>query len=285
MRSAGRWLIASLALGFFPPAVWAADGGAWTVGRGEWFSEVSGTRMSANASFLEDGRDVALDGGLRIQSRTVTSYNEIGWKKNVSVALTLPFEDLTYSAGRDEATVSGLSDLRAALRFRLREGAPSLVLDVGWKAPLGYEKRLVPSLGNGRQEAFGDFYGGFSLPWLPGFVQASRGFNFVGEDGLLIATTNADLAGWCGSRVLIGMRYSDATIISSESNVYDMSAAYSAGPVVLVRVDDRLDVSGGSWFTWFGRNALRSNEVYLAVAFKQSKLNRLQGFLGTSQRP
>jgi hypothetical protein len=64
-----------------------------------------------------------------------------------------------------------------------------------------------------------------------------------------------------------------------------MSAAYSAGPVVLVRVDDRLDVSGGSWFTWFGRNALRSNEVYLAVAFKQSKLNRLQGFLGTSQRP
>ncbi len=287
MRSAGRWLIASLALalGWIPAASRAADGGAWTVGRGEWYSEVTGSRTSANASFLVDGRDVGLDGGMRIQSRTVTSYNEIGWRKNVSLALTLPFADVTNSAGPSEATVAGLSDLRVALRFRLREGTPALVADVGWKAPLGYEKDLSPSLGNGRQEAFGAIHGGFPLPWLPGFAQASRGFDFVGEDGLLISNTTADVAGWCGSRVLIGVHYSDATIVSSESNAFDMAAAYAVGPVVLVRVDDRLDVSAGSSLTWFGRNALRPSEVYVAVAFKQSKLNRLQGFLGTSRRP
>ena len=56
-----------------------------------------------------------------------------------------------------------------------------------------------------------------------------------------------------------------------------------AGPVVLYRVDDGLDVYAGSWSTTAGRNTLRYREVYAGVAFHKTKLNRLQGFLGNKQ--
>ena len=58
-----------------------------------------------------------------------------------------------------------------------------------------------------------------------------------------------------------------------------------AGPVLVWRVDDRLDLTAGSWSTAMAKNALDYNQVYVAVAFKQTRLNRLQGFLGGTKAP
>jgi hypothetical protein len=41
----------------------------------------------------------------------------------------------------------------------------------------------------------------------------------------------------------------------------------------------------GSWSTAAGRNALHYDQVYVALTFKQTKLNRLQGFLGGTRAP
>jgi hypothetical protein len=285
LKLTGRLLFASLFLTLLPAAAHAVDGGAWTLGRGEWYSQISGDRGFSNAQFLLDARDEALPFGRHIQSRAIDSYNEIGWKKNVSLALDLPFRSTTFSGGREELSVSGLSDLSAGLRFRLRDGTPAMVFDIGWKAPLGYEKDLVPALGNGRQEGFGSLNIGFPIRRVSGFAQASRGFRFVGQDGILLATTTADIAFWLGSRVMLGARYADVTRISSPQGSTDAGATYTAGPVLVVRVDDRADLTVGSFHDWAGRGTLRQNDVYVALSFKQSKLNRLQGFLGTQKRP
>jgi hypothetical protein len=286
LKPTGRQLFASLLLITLAPVVArAADGGAWTLGRGEWYSEIGADRAFANAQFLPDARDEALPFGLHIQSRAIGTYNEIGWKKNVSLALQLPFRSTTFSAGPQELSVSGLSDLSAGLRFRLRDGTPAMVFDIGWKAPLGYEKDLVPALGNGRQEGFGALNIGVPIRVVPGFAQASRGFRFVGQDGILIATTTADIAFWLGSRVLLGAHYADFTRISSPQGATDVGATYTAGPILVVRVDNRADLIVGSLHDWAGRGSLRQNDVYVALSFKQSKLNRLQGFLGTQKRP
>ena len=58
-----------------------------------------------------------------------------------------------------------------------------------------------------------------------------------------------------------------------------------AGPVLLFRVDDGLDMMAGSWSTASGKNVLHYVQIYLGVSFRQTKLNRLQGFSGTTQAP
>lgn len=57
------------------------------------------------------------------------------------------------------------------------------------------------------------------------------------------------------------------------------------GPVLLWRVDERLDLSAGSWTTAVGKNTLHYDQVYVALTFKQTRLNRLQGFLGGTKAP
>jgi len=57
------------------------------------------------------------------------------------------------------------------------------------------------------------------------------------------------------------------------------------GPYLLLRVDDRLDLTAGSWSTAMAKNALHYDQIYVALTFKQTKLNRLQGFLGGTQAP
>jgi hypothetical protein len=141
LKTASRLLLLTiLPLVLVAPTVRADGGGPWTLGPGEWYSEILATRASSNAEFLLDGRDAAIPGGTRFQERRVTSYTEFGWTRSASVSIALPFENLTHSAGRSEITNSGLSDLALGLRLRLRDGSPALSLDAIWKAPLGYQK-------------------------------------------------------------------------------------------------------------------------------------------------
>lgn len=283
MRLAKHLLFTTMALGAMAPAARAFDGGAWSLSKGEWYSEVRGGRGTANAYFLDDGRDAPLPGSGRTQSFTLTSYNEIGWKKNLSFTVNLPFESNQTRSGAETASVTGLSDLMLGLRLRLKDTQPGLVLDAGWKAPLGYEKDLPPTLGNGRQEFFGAAHIGVELPWINGFVQAARGLRLVQEDGDVRVATSADLAGWVGERVLLGARYFDEGVWTSTSPVEQAPHSYAAGPVLLVRMDEKVDLSTGSFYRWAGRNVDKTLEVYVAVSFRQTKLNRLEGFLGSSK--
>ena len=69
----------------------------------------------------------------------------------------------------------------------------------------------------------------------------------------------------------------------SHGGLYPERAVHLAGPVLLYRVDDRLDLMAGSWSTAAARYAPHYDQVYVALAFKQTKLNRAQGFLGGLQ--
>ena len=54
--------------------------------------------------------------------------------------------------------------------------------------------------------------------------------------------------------------------------------------MVLFRLDDRIDLLAGSFSTAAGVNTLHFDQVYVALAFKQSKLKRNQGLLGSSAK-
>src|SRR5262249_4324439 len=145
----------------------------------------------------------------RFQQFQVRSYNEIGWKRNVSLLLDVPFIDRTIRLDQTTLSNAGLSDLRLGLRFRLREDNPGLILEGGWEAPLGYGHNGFPARGDGRQKAWVQLNGGLHLPYVPGFIQASRGFLYVGTDEVLFSQTTVDGGLWLGSSVLVGGRYAD----------------------------------------------------------------------------
>lgn len=95
---------------------------------------------------------------------------------------------------------------------------------------------------------------------------------------------SADLGIWIGHSLLLGGRYQGLTTISHGPLVPDISQ-HLAGPVLLYRVDDGLDMIAGSWSTAAGKNVLHFDQVYVGIAFHNTKLNRLQGFSGTTRAP
>jgi hypothetical protein len=286
LKLSGRLLLPLLVTLSCSAPAHAFDGGAWTVSPGEWYSEVSGRRVYANSQFLADGRNAAIPREGRFQEFQLYSYSELGWKKNMSFMLGLPLVNRTVRFYEDSRSITGLGDARLGLRMRLREDNPGFILDGGWHAPLAYNKNVVPSVGDGRQKFWGALNAGTRLPYVSGFAQASRGFYFVSEDGDLFSMTSADAGVWIGRRVLLGGHYSDFVALNSADEISRLATVHRAGAALLVRVDDRLDISIGATRALFGRNsALETMQFQVALGFKQTKLNPLQGFLGTLLKP
>jgi hypothetical protein len=124
-------------------------------------------------------------------------------------------------------------------------------------------------------------------------------------------TMSADAGFWLTRSLFLGGRYSGRMVafvrgkydslghapvttatkdliaaIESGAEANELSRSiHLAGPVIVWRVDERLDLSAGSWSTAVGKNTLHYDQVYVALTFKQTGLNRLQGFLGGTKAP
>ena len=96
--------------------------------------------------------------------------------------------------------------------------------------------------------------------------------------------TSADLGIWITPSLLVGGRWIGSFNLS-HGFLMPAQNVQLLGPVVVWRVDERLDLMAGSWSTAMGKNTLHYDQVYVALTFKQTKLNRLQGFLGGTKAP
>jgi hypothetical protein len=221
------------------------------------------------------------------------------------VVIAAPFISATQLRAGGDTTNTGLEDVRLGLRLGLVQGPTALAAELDWQAPLGYSDSslFASSLhGGGLQRA--------SLSLLLGGPVAKRGFFQLGAGaasryGSMVdpgkaatvsgtdATTNvrsteflasADLGLWLTHSLLVGARYSGLMTLSHSDLLPDRTL-HLAGPSLTWRVDDRLDLTAGSWSTALAKNALHYDQVYVALTFKQTKLNRLQGFLGGTKTP
>jgi hypothetical protein len=117
-----------------------------------------------------------------------------------------------------------------------------------------------------------------------GFVQASWGYYHQFETSVDGMIHTAEVAVWLGSSILVSGHYEGAVSVGvskpEESDFY----THSAGPELRYRLDDRMDVFAGSWHTVAGSNVELENRYYVGFAVKQTRLNRLQGFLGGKRR-
>jgi hypothetical protein len=94
----------------------------------------------------------------------------------------------------------------------------------------------------------------------------------------------ADVAVWVGKSILVSGGYRGFNTIANgplEDNV-DLNLF---GPQVLYRLDEKVDLYAGTWTSASGRNVQNFTQVYAGLAFRRTKLSRLQGFMGGKLAP
>lgn len=301
-RAASSALILSLLVA--PGLFRSAHAGPWLPAPGEHYSELRGGAFSADTYYDNSGDRVPLGG--KWEERSVLGTVEMGWKKRLSVVLAAPFISATRRDTAGSATSTGLEDFLLGFRYGIHQGPTALAAELDWQAPLGYSRQSSLFADSLR----GDALSQLSLSLLLGTPLAKRGFLQLGagygyrylsithkgsnataggpdaaadmwSDRFL---ASADVGLWLTHSLLLGGRYSGTTTLS-HGDLSPERTLQLAGPVLVWRVDDRLDLSAGSWSTATGKNALHYDQVYVAVAFRQTRLNRLQGFLGGTKAP
>ncbi|MEK7824260.1 MAG: hypothetical protein AAB290_04370 [Candidatus Eisenbacteria bacterium] len=281
-----------------------AAAGPWGLAPGESYVNLEGSTFTASSFHFASG--FRADTGLVVEQRALGFSNEIGWKKRITIVFALPAVSVTRRDARVQGTATGFQDARLGMRYNLMNGPTAVAVEAGWSAPAGYNRHLDSlgfQLGDGLQELSAGVALGTGI-FGRGFIQGSLGYGYrylaIGKRdkgpvvpgdlhpakylwaGHLLAS--ADLGLWVRPSLLVGGRYRGRLSLSSGPLVQETDA-HLAGPVLLYRVDDRLDVFAGSWSTASGRNTLHFNQVYVGMAFHKTKLNRLQGFLGGKQAP
>jgi hypothetical protein len=296
----------------------AAHAGAWLPAPGEYYSRFTADRSVSDTYYDADGaRFVRPFGGFE-EVRELHFHNEFGWKKWASLQLAVPFRSRTQSVGEEfgyaSRTSTGLADLDVGLKIRLKDGISALALQFDWNAPLGYEhdvrdtvlatpgERRIDStnLGTGRQTVQGSLLYGQGFPAWNVFVEAEGGYRTeTSSDGIAEVFANAGAGVWVGESILLSGRWS---LVSTTESIQSLRTRAIAGfygadlgdledrssqlvnPQFLYRVDDRLDVFFGSVHSMSGESVLHRDVVYVGMAFKNTRLNRYQGFLGGKRK-
>jgi len=292
----------------------AAHAGAWSLDRGEYYSELQAGLWATRTTYDRDGNRIYIPGSAEIEQRSMTWRNEIGWKKRLNVLFGLTGVSVLHFESPFWPAETGLSDVELGLRYRIANGAQAMAVEAAWTGPAGYDRQQSHGLGDGRQQFTGLLHLGSALG-SRGFLELAGGgsyrFHKLGTpDAAANAdprlTTNvyynfaADAGLWFGKALLVGGRYRGKmmTTTSGEGGPANFHAVgpvfltgddqleeslHLAGPLLLYRLDDRMDVAAGSWSTAAGKNAFHFDQFYVSIAFKQSKLKRNQGFLGGAE--
>lgn len=289
----------------------AASAGPWNLAPGEYYSELSGSFFSAGTFY--DDKNKRLDLGGLYEQRTVSTFNELGWTKHMNFLIGVPLVSGTIRATSGPTlTNSGLGDITLGMRYGLHNGPSALALQLTWEAPTGLNAAVSPLVSDGLQKLEAGVQYGNSLG-KRAFVQLGAGYRYdykiisarktrptnagaeqpgAGElDWSDHTVAQAALGIWLGGNLQVAGLYrgefAGATgrqVLDSNNKLVDFKyETQLAGPRVTYRVDDKLDAFAGSWHTPSGRNSLHVDEYYVGVSWKQTKLNRLQGFLGGSK--
>ena len=293
---------------------------AWSLRPGEYYSEFLAGWSSSDHYYDQHGTKLPLAGGGLWEERSLVSYNELGWKKRVSFILGIPALSITRQFGQVHQavnpvpTASGLGDALIGFKWRIADGRTAAALELDWKAPLGYERNGFfshadsvgagdtngdgdsldvnklkqlgsPVLGDGQQDITGSFLAGTAIGSRT-FVQGSAGYRYRFEEAFTDQiVTSADVGIWFTHSLMLGGRYRGLFVAQKSANPTRDPERQLVGPILVLRIDERMDMIASTLHTWSAKNALHTDEVFVGVAFRQNKLDRLQGFLGGGAKP
>jgi hypothetical protein len=314
MSARTRWpvlsiLLLSLTVGH------RAHAGPWSLAPGEFYSELRGGWFSADTYHAPDGGRLFLAGGGLWEQRSLTSHTEFGWKPRLNFVFGIPILSVSRTLDpdrRDLFTQTGLGDAQIGFRYKIFSGSAAAAFQVDWKAPLSYERSGFlthadsvaagdasgdgdsldanvarqlgsPVLGDGQQDVtFSLLYGGPLTK--SGFFQVTGGYKYRFEkpkDQIVLA---ADVGYWVTGSILLAGRY-QGEMAGNGDRPTDEPDVQRVGPWLVYRIDDHMDLFAGSLSTFSANNSLHYDEIQVGFAFRQTKLNRLQGYFGGTAAP
>jgi hypothetical protein len=275
----------------FPPLT-----GPWSLAPGEYYAELSGSSFQTSGAFDADGNRVGL--GSSLQRRAFASNVELGWKKTVSFQVGVPLVTNSTSAAGG-ASQTGLEDFSVGLRWTPHTGPRCASVQLRWEAPAGYNRALQPAIGDGLQklsatlqvggpagkQAFWQLGGGLRLQYKAlTDLQNEIARNPSRWKWPEHMVTNGAAGFWAGRLQVAGLFASDLSSFRLGGEA-EKATSVAIGSRLTYRLDARMDTFAGSWHTPSGKNSLAVNEYYAGIAWKSTKLGRLQGFLGGDARP
>lgn len=276
---AAAWTFAA-ALGALIPTqfAWA---GPWQLAPGEYYSQLDASRDVSHSQYDADGGRTVTP--LKLERRALNVSTQLGWKKWATLTLSAPARSATLSGNAFERTETGFGDIGVGFGVPVKTGRTAISLEGLWTAPLGYETVTAPTLGFGKQNVAGTVAAGTGFPSFSTFVEASGGYRhwFNRYADQLVASARVGV--WLGSSVLLVGHY--AGDLSHSEAGKDRVDQQLVGPELRVRVDERMDMIVGSNHTASGKNIRHVDEYYVGVAYRQTKLDRLQGLIGGKLRP
>lgn len=268
---------------------------------------LQGGFYSSDVYHDQDGTRHSLAGGGLQEQRSVTWAGELGWRKKMSFVYSIPFVSVTrrlggYSGPDDPnalPTATGFGDGVFGLKYNLKNGATAMALELDWKAPLGYERNPTyfghdsidinvarqldpPRLGEGQQDVSIALHAGTAIG-SRGFVQGMGGYKYRFEEPSDQIVLAGDVGWWVGKTFMLGGIYR-GQLASTGPNPTRDADRQLVGPVLLYRVDDRLDLYARSLHTASAKNAIHTDEFFVGLAFRgKSTLGRQQGYMGSTK--
>jgi hypothetical protein len=288
--------------------------GPWVLGPKEWYAEVESGVFASPNTYLDSGASQNV--GLKMEQRDVALRTELGFKHKINFFTRLPLISVTrlYVPTGYNATATGFQDLQLGLRYGILTHPVVASVELSYTAPLGYNRYLDTlgmNLGDGMQQLKLEGHAGYSFG-NRGFAELGGGYasRFLGTKGLSASFSHpepadpseltgagsekfhyqsrlhgtADVAVWVGNSLLVSGGYRGFVTLQHGALAEDINL-HLFGPQVLYRLDDRVDLYMGSWTSTAGRNIQSFTQVYAGLAFRKTKLNRVQGFLGGKHAP
>ena len=309
--SARRALMLVLAVGIGLFAVHPATAGPWSLRPGEYSTDLSGGVSSTTTYADENGDTQRLYNGGSYQRRSAQWLSEFGWKKTRSFIIGIPLVSVTRAPANLELlpTTTVMGDATLGIKRSFSNARKAVAIEVDAVLPLGYQRNLTlthadsvqatrpdgtfdwnvgralstPRVGDGQASIGGLLDLGTALG-KTAFVSGYVGYAYRGSQWQGQLHTGADLAFWLKNSWLIGGRYRGVSAGYGD-NVTQDASWMTVAPVVTYRVDDHIDVYTSWTHVLSARNSTIADEVRFGFTFKQTKLNRLQGYLGSTQRP
>jgi hypothetical protein len=235
----------------------SARAGAWLPAPGEHYTEIRAGIAASNEWYDLDGTRQGLVGGGRLDATQASFLAELGWKKGRSFFMSVPLASV-HRHVEDPAgysgTETGLSDMTVGVRFKIRQAASAMSVDVGWITPMGYTNdyalrdasgrkydvagalgdgatpqaaQYPATLGDGRQRLFATFNYGMPIK-QSGFVDMAVG----------LVHAFADSKDWKGENIVVtSPQDPNATLLHTAPTrhlVTRLDAAFWCGPRVLL---------------------------------------------------
>lgn len=309
-----RWFVLSIVMSSLTAGS-RVQAGAWTLAPGEFYTELRGGWFSADTYHLPDGGRHFLRGGGLWEERSLTSYSEFGWKPKLNFIFGIPLVSVSRRPDPDRRelfTQTGLGDAQIGLRYRILNGRSAAAFQLDWKAPLSYDRSGYlshadsvaagdstgtgasldanaarqlgsPVLGDGQQDiTFSLRYG--SALTDNGYFELAGGYKYRFEKPKDQIVLGANVGYWVTKSLLLAGRY-QGEMASEGDRPTDEPDEHRVGPWLVYRIDDHMDLFAGSLSTLSANNTLHTDEIQVGFAFRQTKLNRLQGYLGGLAAP